>query len=100
VRVERSQMWTFLHQQINGSLLRFAMDAHVGDGVEPDLRGCLDGAEVAQFDSMQEILFDSRFAGSLSRRFATLAAMAWDRKSLRRPVHQLCRTLKLVPNSG
>src|SRR6202035_5183492 len=35
VRVERSQMRTLLRKQIGGSLLRFAMDAHVGDGVEP-----------------------------------------------------------------
>ena len=37
VRVERSQMRTLLRKQIDGSLLRFAMDAHIGDGVEPDL---------------------------------------------------------------
>jgi hypothetical protein len=46
-------MRTFLHQQIDGSLLRFAMDAHVGDGIEPDLRGRLDDAEVGQFEPMQ-----------------------------------------------
>ena len=57
VRVERSEMRTLLRKQIDGSLLRFAVDAYVGDGVEPDLRGRLDCAEVGQFDSMQEILF-------------------------------------------
>ena len=45
VRVERSQMRPLLRKQIDGSLLRFAMDAHVGDGVEPDLCGCVDRAK-------------------------------------------------------
>ena len=58
VRVERSQMRTLLGQQIDGSLLRFAVDAQVGDGVEPDLCGRVDGAEVGQLEPMQEILFD------------------------------------------
>ncbi|HJY91561.1 MAG TPA: hypothetical protein VJ255_14845, partial [Candidatus Acidoferrum sp.] len=56
VRVERSQMRTLLRKQINGSLLRFAVDAHVGDGIEPDLCGRVNGAEVGQFEPMQEIL--------------------------------------------
>jgi hypothetical protein len=34
------------------------MDAHVGDGVEPDLCGRVDRAEVGQLEPMQEILFD------------------------------------------
>jgi hypothetical protein len=38
--------------------LRFAVDAHVGDGIEPDLCGRVNGAEVGQFEPMQEILFD------------------------------------------
>ena len=58
VRVERSQMRTLLRKQIDGSLLRFAVDAHVGDGVEPDLCGRVDRAEVGQLEPMQEILFD------------------------------------------
>ena len=58
MRVERSEMRTLLRKQIDGSLLRFAVDAHVGDGVEPDLRGRLDGVEVGQLEPMQEILFD------------------------------------------
>jgi hypothetical protein len=57
-RVERSQMRTLLGKQIDGSLLRFAVDAHVGDGVEPDLCGRLDGAEVGQLEPVQEVLFD------------------------------------------
>jgi hypothetical protein len=47
-----------LRQQIDGSLLRFAMDAHISDGVEPDLCGRMDRAEVGQLEPMQEILFD------------------------------------------
>ena len=58
MRVERSEMRTLLRKQIDGSLLRFAVDAHVGDGVEPDLRGRLDGVEVGQLEPLQEILFD------------------------------------------
>src|SRR5580704_783152 len=58
VRVERSQMRTLLRKQIDGSLLRFAVDAHVGDGIEPDLCGRVNRAEVGQFEPVQEILFD------------------------------------------
>src|SRR5215471_4907940 len=58
VRIERSEMRTLPREQINGPLLRFAMDAQVGDGIEPHLRGRLDGAEVGQFDAVQEVLFD------------------------------------------
>ena len=58
VRIERSQMRALLREEIDGPLLRFAMNAQVGDGVEPHLRGRLDCAEVGQFDSVQKILFD------------------------------------------
>ena len=34
MRVEGSQMRTLLGEQIDGSLLRLSVDAHVGDGVE------------------------------------------------------------------
>jgi hypothetical protein len=47
-----------LRKQIDGSLLRLAVDAHIGDGVEPNLCGRLDSAEVGQLEPMQEILFD------------------------------------------
>ncbi len=50
-------MRTLLRQQIDGPLLRFAVDAHIGDGVEPDLRRRLDRAELGQFETAQEILF-------------------------------------------
>lgn len=45
-------------KQIDGPLVRFAVNAKVGDGIEPDLRGGLDGVEIGQFDAVQEILFD------------------------------------------
>jgi hypothetical protein len=38
--------------------LGLAVDAHVGDGVEPDLGGRLDRAEFAQLEPPQEVLFD------------------------------------------
>ena len=43
-------MRPLLRQHIDGPLLRFAVDAHIGDGVEPDLYGCLDGGEVGHFE--------------------------------------------------
>ena len=49
-------MRTLLLKQIDGPLVRFAVNAQVGDGIEPDLRGGLDGAEVGQFNAVQEIL--------------------------------------------
>jgi len=58
VRIARSQTWTLLRQQIDGSLLRFAVDAHIGDGIEPDLCGRVDGAEVGPLEPKQEIPFD------------------------------------------
>ena len=58
MRVEGSQMRTLLREQIDGSLLRLSVDAHVGDVVEPDLCGSLDRAEVSQLEPTQEILFD------------------------------------------
>ena len=51
-------MLPLLREQIDGPLLRLAMDAQVGDGVEPHLCGRLDGTEVGQFDAVQEILLD------------------------------------------
>jgi hypothetical protein len=35
VRIERAQMLSLLREQIDRPLKRFAMDARVGDGVEP-----------------------------------------------------------------
>jgi hypothetical protein len=55
VLVERQQMRTLLGKQIDGALLHLAVDAHVGDGIEPDLRGGLNGAELGQLQSAQEI---------------------------------------------
>src|SRR5215831_13352154 len=84
--VERPEMRSFLQQQIDGSLLCLAVDAHVGDGIEPDLCGGLDGSELGQLEPVEEILFDVANAGfdaSLAR--ATLqASMAkpwWRAKS-------------------
>ena len=51
-------MRTLLREQIDGSLLRFAVDAHIGDGVEPDLCCRVDRTEVGQLEPVQEILFD------------------------------------------
>ena len=46
MRIERLQMRALLHQQIGGPPLRLAMDAHIGDGIEPELRRSLNGAEL------------------------------------------------------
>src|SRR5262249_30597148 len=54
---ERLQMGLFLRKQIDGTLMRLAVDAHVGDGVEPDLGSGLDGAELGQLQPAQEVLF-------------------------------------------
>ena len=51
-------MRTLLREQIDGSLLRLSVDAHVGDGVEPDLSGGLDGGEFGELEAVEEILFD------------------------------------------
>ena len=49
-------MRTLLRKEIDGTLMRLAVNADVGDGVEPDLRGCLDGAELGQLQPAQEVL--------------------------------------------
>jgi hypothetical protein len=36
--------------------MRLTVDAHIGDGVQPDLRGGLDGTELAQLEATQEVL--------------------------------------------
>jgi hypothetical protein len=57
-----------LREQIDGSLLRFAVDAHVGDGVEPDLRCGLKRDEVGLLEPVQEIFLDvpnARFNATL-----------------------------------
>jgi hypothetical protein len=46
VGVERSEA-IFL-KQIDGTAMSLFVDAHVGDGIEPDLCGGLDGAELDQ----------------------------------------------------
>src|SRR5262245_38712414 len=56
--IEPRQMRTLFLQHVEGSLMRLAVDARIGDGVEPDLRGGLDGAELAQLQSTQEVLLD------------------------------------------
>src|SRR5262249_56864798 len=56
VLVERLQMRTLLRKQIDGTLMCLAVNADVGDSVEPDLRGCLDGAEFGQLEPAQEVL--------------------------------------------
>ena len=63
VWVKRPEMRSFLQQQIDGSLLCLAVDAHVGDGIEPDLCGGLDGSELGQLEAVEEILFDVANAG-------------------------------------
>src|SRR5262245_38859192 len=68
MRIERPQMWTLLRKQIDGPLMGLAVDAHVGDGVEPDLRGRLNGAKIGELEPAQEVLFDvadSRFDAPL-----------------------------------
>ena len=49
-------MRTLLRKEIDGTLMRLAVNADVGEGVEPDLRGCLDGAELGQLQPAQEVL--------------------------------------------
>jgi hypothetical protein len=55
-------MRSLLHQQI-GSLLRLAVDAYVGDGVEPELCSGLDGGQFGELEAGEEILFDIADAG-------------------------------------
>jgi hypothetical protein len=55
-------------KQIDGPPMRLTVDAHIGDGVEPDLCGGLDGTELAQLQAAQEVLLDeadSRFHAPL-----------------------------------
>ena len=47
-------MRTLFLQHVDGALMRLAVDAHIGDGVEPDLRGGLDGAELGQLESSKK----------------------------------------------
>jgi hypothetical protein len=44
--VGRLQMRMLLRKVINGSLMRLAVEARVGEGVEPDLGGGLDSADM------------------------------------------------------
>src|SRR5262249_57658835 len=55
---EEVQMGLLLRKQIDGTLMRLAVDAHVGGCVEPDLGGCLDGAELGELEPTQEVLLD------------------------------------------
>src|ERR1700756_1303738 len=63
VRVERPEMRSLLDQQIDGALLRLAVDAYVGDGVEPELCSGLDGGDFGELEAVEEILFDIADAG-------------------------------------
>ena len=68
VRVEGLEMRAFLNKQIAGPLSRFVVDAHVGDGVEPESCRGLNGGEFRQFQAPEEILLDvadSRFDAPL-----------------------------------
>jgi hypothetical protein len=81
--IERPQLRTLLLQHVGGSLMRLAVDAHIGDGVEPDLRGGLDGAELGQLQPTQEVLFDvahTRFYAPLL--VATCNVARGDRKAV------------------
>jgi len=51
-------MRAFLNKQIAGPLSRFVVDAHVGDGVEPESCRGLNGGEFRQFQAPEEILLD------------------------------------------
>ena len=51
-------MAALLREQIDGPLLGLAVDAHVGDGVEPHLCGGLKGTEIGRLEPVQEILLD------------------------------------------
>src|SRR5215469_17849117 len=51
-------MRSLLPQQIDRSLLCLAVDAHVGDRIEPDLCGGVDGGEFGELEAVEEILFD------------------------------------------
>jgi hypothetical protein len=59
--------------RFNGSLMRFAVEAYVGDGVEPHLRGRLDGAKLGQLEPTQEVLFKWALSGDFSLPLSVLS---------------------------
>src|SRR5262249_28579101 len=56
--VEGPERRSLLDQPIDGALMRLTVNAHVGDGVEPELCGGLDGGEFGQLEAVEEVLFD------------------------------------------
>src|SRR4029077_7321929 len=56
-RVERPEMRSFLHQQIDRSLLSLAVDSYVGDGVEPNLYSGLGGGQIARLGGVLVLFF-------------------------------------------
>src|SRR5437899_5891015 len=55
---KRLQMRTLLLEQIARPLMGFTVDAHIGDGVEPEACGGVDRAKVAELEPVEEVLFD------------------------------------------
>ena len=56
IRIRGSQEPAFLGKEVNGAPVRLAVLAHVGDLVEPRLRGRIDGREVGEVRAVQEVL--------------------------------------------
>ena len=60
---ERTQPVAFLCEQLHGTLSGLAMDTHVGDVVEPLARGGIEGTEVGDVESGEEVLLHVPDAG-------------------------------------
>jgi hypothetical protein len=56
--VQRMELGALFLEEIDGSSVCLAVDAHVGDGVEPDARSGVDGAEVSELEAVQEVFLD------------------------------------------
>jgi len=48
-------MRLFFLKQIDGALVRLAVNTDIGDGLKPYLGGGVDGAEVGEVEAIQEI---------------------------------------------
>jgi hypothetical protein len=57
-RIERTQVWLLGLEQIHRPLMRLAVNAHIGDGLKPDLGGRVHRAEVEEVLTVEEVLFD------------------------------------------
>ena len=60
---QRLQPVTFLLEEVDGTAVGLAVDAHVGDGIEPLAGGRVEVAEVGDFEAGEEVFLDIADAG-------------------------------------